>query len=93
MSEKTEAQKKAQQKYMEKFSVARVRMEHDRYERVQAHAEARGESVNGFINRAISETMERDGLEGPSEAAGAALGVGAVSLPSEAIKTAQRAVE
>ena len=27
---------------------------------VQAHAEARKESVNGFINRAISETMERD---------------------------------
>ncbi len=27
---------------------------------VQAHAAARGESVNGFINRAISETMERD---------------------------------
>ena len=28
---------------------------------IKAHAEARGESVNGFINRAISETMERDG--------------------------------
>ena len=27
---------------------------------VQAHATARGESVNGFINRAIQETMERD---------------------------------
>ena len=27
---------------------------------VQAHAEARGESVNGFINRAISEAIERD---------------------------------
>lgn len=27
---------------------------------IQAHAEARGESVNGFINRAITETMERD---------------------------------
>ena len=27
---------------------------------IQAHAEARGESVNGFINRAISEAMERD---------------------------------
>lgn len=27
---------------------------------IQAHAEARSESVNGFINRAISETMERD---------------------------------
>ena len=27
---------------------------------IQAHAEAHGESTNGFINRAISETMERD---------------------------------
>ena len=27
---------------------------------VRAHAEACGESVNGFINRAIDETMERD---------------------------------
>lgn len=28
---------------------------------IKAHAEARGESVNAFINRAIDETMERDG--------------------------------
>ena len=27
---------------------------------IKAHAEARGESVNGFIGRAVSETMERD---------------------------------
>lgn len=27
---------------------------------IKAHAEARGESVNGFLNRAISETIERD---------------------------------
>lgn len=27
---------------------------------IKAHAEEHGESVNGFINRAISETMERD---------------------------------
>lgn len=60
MAEKTAAQKKAQQKYMEKFSVARVRMERGKYETVQYHAQARGESVNGFINRAIQETMERD---------------------------------
>ena len=26
----------------------------------QINTEARGESVNGFINRAIDETMERD---------------------------------
>lgn len=46
---------------MEKFIVARVRMERDRYENIQAHAETQGESVSGFINRAISEAMERDG--------------------------------
>ena len=27
---------------------------------IKAHAEAQGESVNGFINRAIDETMKRD---------------------------------
>ncbi len=27
---------------------------------LQKHAMAQGESVNGFINRAIDETMERD---------------------------------
>lgn len=30
------------------------------YEVIQAHAEGRGESVNGFIKRAIAETMARD---------------------------------
>ena len=28
---------------------------------IKAHAESRGESVNAFINRAIDETMEREG--------------------------------
>ena len=60
MPEKTEAQKRAQKAYMEKFAVARVRMDREKYEAVQAHAEAHSESVNGFINRAIEETMERD---------------------------------
>lgn len=27
---------------------------------IKAHADSKGESVNGFINRAISETMERE---------------------------------
>lgn len=27
---------------------------------IKSHAESRGESVNGFINRAISEAIERD---------------------------------
>lgn len=29
-------------------------------ETIKAHADALNESVNGFINRAIAETMERD---------------------------------
>ena len=29
-------------------------------EEIKAHAESRGESVNGFINRAIAEAIERD---------------------------------
>ena len=68
MPEKTEAQKKAQKKYMEKFMVARVRMEREKYERVQAHAETQGESVNGFINRAIDRQISQDREKGPCEA-------------------------
>lgn len=60
MPEKTEAQKKAQSKYMDRFAVARVRMERDKYEAVQAHAEACGESVNAFITRAIENQMLQD---------------------------------
>ena len=30
---------------------------------IAAHAKANGESVNGFINRAIDETMERDAAD------------------------------
>lgn len=60
MAEKTEAQKKAQRKYMEKFVVAKARMDPKKYEIVKAHAEAVDGSVSVFINRAITETMERD---------------------------------
>lgn len=34
---------------------------------IQMHAESRGESVNGFIARAIKETMERDQKEPVSD--------------------------
>lgn len=33
-------------------------------EAIKAHAESNGESVNGFINRAIKQTMETDKKEG-----------------------------
>ncbi len=29
-------------------------------DQIKAHAESQGESVNGFINRAIDEAMERE---------------------------------
>lgn len=62
-------------------------------ENIQAHATAHGESVNGFIGRAIVETMERDGAGGPQEAAGAAAGAGVVSLPPDALEAAERAAK
>lgn len=45
---------------MSKFVRVEIRMDADKKEAVEAHAEARGESVNGFINRAIDETIERE---------------------------------
>ena len=29
-------------------------------EKIKSHAESRGESLNGFVNRAIRETIQRD---------------------------------
>ena len=78
MAEKTEAQKKAQKKYMEKFMVAQVRMEREKYSRIQVHAEQQGQSVNAYINAAIDEKMCRDDLE----AGTAALTGGVVSVYS-----------
>lgn len=57
----SEAQKKASVRYLEKLDEVRIRMPKGRKDEIKAHAEAHSESVNGFINRAISETMERDG--------------------------------
>ena len=34
-------------------------------DKIKAHAEKRGESINGFVGRAIRETMRRDALELP----------------------------
>lgn len=56
----TEAQAKAHKKYMETVATIQVRTTADQRELIKAHAEAQGESVNGFINRAIDEQIERD---------------------------------
>ena len=43
------------------YDEMKVRVAKGNKELIQAHAEAQGESLNAFINRAITETMERDG--------------------------------
>ena len=64
MPEKTEAQKRAQKNYMDKFARVEIRMPQEKRDAIQSHADAKGESVNSFINRAINETMERDNEPG-----------------------------
>ena len=60
----SKAQQRAVNKYMkENYDEIKVRVDKGQKEIIKAHAEARGESVNGFINRAIAETMERDRSE------------------------------
>ncbi len=43
-----------------KYEDLRVRVPKGKKEAIQAHAEAHGESVNGFINRAIDGQIQRD---------------------------------
>lgn len=60
----TKAQQRAVNKYMkENYDEIKVRTEKGQKDRIKAHAESRGESVNAFINRAIAETLERETAE------------------------------
>ena len=104
MPEKTEAQKKAQRKYMQGKATIQLVIEPERRDKIKAHAAACGESVNGFIGRAITETMERDGGGGyvaqiggdanaPESPSEGVLGGGAfipdgTEMPSEATESA-----
>lgn len=63
----TTARKKANAKYEAKaYDKTLIRLPKGRLDEIRAHIELVGESLNGFINRAINETMERDGLSGPT---------------------------
>lgn len=65
-----------------------VRMPKGRKDEIQIFAAQTGESVNGFINRAIGEAMG----ESPQQPAGAPQGDGAILTPA-ALKTAQEAAQ
>ena len=90
----SKAQQKAVSKYMkENYDVYQIRMKKGQKEAVKAHASDRGESVNGFITRAIQETIALDSSEGSAEAAGSPSEAGVVSLPPDTLKAAQEAAE
>ena len=57
----SKAQIKATAKYEAKtYDKTLIRLPKGRLDEIRAHIEPAGESLNGFIGRAISETMERD---------------------------------
>lgn len=47
----------------EKLDRVNLTMPKGQKDAVKAHAEAQGESLNAFINRAVTETMERDNAQ------------------------------
>lgn len=57
----SKAQQKAVAKYMkENYDVYQMRMPKGKKDIIRSHAEDHGESLNGFINRAIDEAIARD---------------------------------
>lgn len=61
----SKAQQKAVSKYMkENYDEIKVRVDKGKKAVIKSHAEAQGESVNGFIGRAIDEAIIRDSKGG-----------------------------
>lgn len=57
----SDAQRKAVAKYnAANYERIELRVEKGQKQAIKDHAEANGETLNGFVNRAIKETMERD---------------------------------
>lgn len=56
----TEAQARAHKRYISQFAEIKIRVQREQRDDIQAHAQAQGESVNGFIKRAIQEAIQRD---------------------------------
>ena len=56
----TEARKRANKKYNDRFVEIKVRVTPEKRSIIKEHAESMGESATAFINRAIDEDMARD---------------------------------
>lgn len=63
----TEGQKQSSYKYKAK-NIKRIPLDvqKEKYEEIKTHANTQKETVNGFIKRAIDETMERDNTSSPN---------------------------
>lgn len=61
----TDAQKRATAKYKEK-KLKRIPLDvqKEKYEEIKTAAAASGETVNGYIKKAIDERMQRDNAKG-----------------------------
>ena len=46
-----------------KYEDLRIRVQKGRKAEIRAHVESTGESLNAFVNRAISETIGRDDVQ------------------------------
>ena len=56
----SDARKRANDKWRDKFDEVRFRVPKGEKNAIQEHAKAQSESANAFLNRAVKETMERD---------------------------------
>lgn len=57
----SKAQKRATAKYeQQNYDKVLLRLKSGKKNEIKTHAESRGESLNGFINRAIDETIRHD---------------------------------
>ena len=82
MPEKTEAQKRAQKKYMSNFVEIKVRVTPEKRSAIQEHAKSMAESATVFINRAIDQTMSQDAAMPPASL-----------ISPDTLETAQQAAE
>ena len=88
----SKAQQKAVNKYMAaNYDRINLTVPKGKKDALQEHAQSMGESVNGFINRAIDNQISQDRRKGPSEAQQGPPGGEKVYLPSEREKARETA--
>ena len=59
----TEAQQKAIKKYQAKLQRIYIWLLPEQKDRIIAHTQKKGESINAFVQRAIVETLDRENEE------------------------------